>query len=205
MLLPNTGSVCYFTFSPRFSKLDDIYIVQQTMPYLQAVEQNIDFITYLYSPVGLTKTDYSNDWRSYKEDDVLKLQKIDDSSVIVYAPTSILKGMPDPNVGCYNHYIIAIDVGYYASTDDFNWLIDDLNLMAADVTGTTATVQAGSIATKWMPVTDYKVYDATRKTHIRQIDNLYTQLIEQNRLILELKNKINYYEDTLKAINVAGG
>ena len=203
MLLPNPGAVCKFLFTSRFVGLNGIYFIQQIMPFSQAINDGVDFVKSLYVPVGLAKSDFGNDWQSYTHDDVLRLQLISDATVVIYVPSLVLAAIPDPMIQCYNDYAISIRLGLFENTDSFRWLIDELNLMAANVTGTTDAVEVFSLDTTWMSTADYNAQDAIRKTRTQQLQTIYEALQSQITTNNELKTKIVYYENTLKALNAA--
>ena len=203
--LPTVGSTNAFLFTTKFSKLNDIYTLQETMSYGEAVTLNIDFITYLYQPAGLTVKDYAADANNYINDTILYLTPANATGTIIYVPSSVLGAIPDPMVGCYNDLAIGMSLGLFSDPKQLDWLINEVTTIVSSVLGIkNPETKLYSLGTQYMRVVDYEALVNLRKDAQLQYTTLYEQLQEQISLTEAAQNLNVYYQETLIKLSTGG-
>jgi hypothetical protein len=189
-----------FTFETKFNSLDGIYIVKAIYSYEELVKANINLFEVLYESNSLDKTSFNNDIESIRENDVYKLESVDDSSKVIYIPDIFFKNIPEINVAKYVDLGLAISLGIYKDKDQVTSIIADLVDIIQAKTGISNGAVLFSKADKWLRTTEYENIENTRNTNITDSSNNYTDkiaLIKENQ---QLRDLITYYEDLVKAL-----
>ena len=101
-MIPAVGATCLYTLIPKFATLNGVYRNRAETTFLDAVASGVDFVANLYTPAGLSQTDFNIDYASYRQDAVIVLESVLDSSIVYYVPESIFHtvqaqlGVTDP-------------------------------------------------------------------------------------------------------------
>lgn len=201
MILPDLNTVSAYQFITEFESLNGIYTLTELITYNQAIADNVDFLTNLYTPAGLTSTQYTTDAQTYANDIVLVLTPIaNPTGVTIYAPNSILSMMPDSMVGCYNNLAIGISLGLFDDQTTLTWVISEINSILSSALGITSPAILYSLGSEYMRVSDYNALVASRASAATGYDTLYEQLQKQIVLTQAAQNLAQYYQQTLIAL-----
>lgn len=196
--LPHVNSICKFTFIEKFSLLNGVYKVVKKMTYDQARSENIDFYTYLYKLVGLTKEEYNKDLDSYKSDDVLQLVDVTNKTTI-YTYLSCLNNVPDPTVKTYDYIIMGITLGFFKDSGDYEWIKAEVRELVKKKTGVDNDPKffASAKDKKWMTDPEYDQLVKDRDKNKVSDDSVFTKLENLKNEITQLKTIIAEYERLL--------
>ena len=202
---PNIDKAYYFTFNAEFSKLNGTYVVKQILAYDEFMKLGIDLSTTLYSKVDKDPSTFDEYSLAYRESQVYKLFDILDEEETdpIYIPSTLLALLPNPDVKQYGKLIIALDLGVYANKEEFEYIINTMQEIISASTGITSKIQVIENGTQWMLESDYKKLEEERATIKKgitnyysatvtlqkQLDSLKTQLIEYEKLLIELSNE----------------
>jgi hypothetical protein len=202
MQLPEVGITCLFTFTTEFESLNGIYTVLTKQTFNNAIVTGVSFVDSLYTPAGLTQTNYNNDFSNYSPSmTVLQLQSVIDTTIVIFVPSVIISLTPDPTVQQYPTLAIAITLGTYdPASANISWIVDQLNQVAQSVTGTTNSVKLFQKNSTWLTAAQYASLDATRQAEIQSVETYYSALQSSLATIAQLRNLIIYYENGLKAL-----
>lgn len=180
---PSIGSVCAYSFEPRFSSLDGIYELTKVSSYDEMLSDGGDLVSSLYALVGLAEADLNVDWTTYQDDRIMRLVNPDNTDVSILAPTAIMTMVPDPEIRAYDLLYMAINVGYHDDPEKLLWLRDHLRHLAGAVTGTLEDVSIHSSKRVHMRIADYNAADLGRQAristvqpHIVTIQQLQTEI-----------------------------
>lgn len=203
MILPVLNSICAYSFTTNFTSLNGIYTLVEMMTYAEAQVEGIDFVTYLYTPAGLTASQFTIDAGNYTTDRVIKLIPVNatpSGPSMLYVPESLVASIPDAMVSCYNNVAIGIVLGAYADQTTLAWVLGELNSILTATTGVTAPATLFSLGTQYMKISDYAALIAARAAAVAAqtpYQTLYEQLLSANKEIQSLKTLVQYYETTL--------
>lgn len=201
--IPTVNTTCAYIFTSEFQSLNGLYTLQEICSYNEAISEGVDFITSLYTPAGLSASQYATDASNYKNDSILYLTPTNPGGVSIYAPSSILAMMPDPMVGCYNNLAIGVSLGLFADQSKLDWIVNELNNIISSVVGVSSPeVKLYSLGTQYMRVVDYEALVALREDVQSTYKTLYQQLQEQIALTEAAQNLNVYYQSALIALAV---
>ena len=204
MLLPALNTISDYQFTTGFTSLNGIYTLVELLTYNQAVAQGVDFVANLYTPAGLSSTQYTTDASNYLNDTVLVLQSVNTTpTVTLYVPGSLLAMIPDSMVSCYNKLAIGVNLGVFADQTTLNWIITEINNILSSALGVTNPAVLYSLGTTYMRVSDYNTLVATREAAATGYNTTYQQLQEQIQENTNLQTLLTYYKNTLIALNAA--
>lgn len=198
-MIPNTGSYAKFTFVNKLDSLNGIYQVVGIENFDEALLRGVDFYKLLYTPAGLSKEDWANDYNNYKGEDVYWIQPTDSTKDKIPVPYNLLASIPDINVGKYYNFSLISTVGIYDTPDMLSGLASQINDMISTVTGEksntywTASAEGAIYKTKG----EYQTLDNTRKANAKALTPLTTQINTLNKTIDDLKARNNYLEQAL--------
>lgn len=203
MQLPQINTTAKFFFTAPFNALDGIYTLTHMMRFESALEDGVNFVESLYVPAGQTQSQYDLDWVNYKKTTVLKLvqpkARPTDPDVIYYVPETLLAKVPDPQIiKAYDLYL-AIDLGIFSDPNAITYMRDQLDDIAASVTGTLKTTNVFSNKTVYMTQVDYDAVETERAARIEGLD-LFSK-VNQELLaeISRLQTLVRNLEDALIA------
>lgn len=203
-MIPNTGSWAKYTFINKFQPLNNIYQITSVENFESAINRGVDFYKNLYTPTGLSEDDWKIDYPKYSGNDVYWLKSSDNNSSEIPVPTGILAKYPDLDVDVYYPLILRITVGLYKSPDELQYLADDIKDMVSATTGETSSVvwSTTSAGKVYKTKSDYNKLDQQRKNKATQLTPLITQVTQKDKVIDDLKSRVDYLEKALiQAIN----
>lgn len=201
MFLPHIGSTCLFTLTPKFSSLNGVYTVTALAAFNDLVSNaNINFVQNLYTPAGLTRQDYINDFNSYQNENVAIVSSVEDASTTYYFPEAIIATVPDPTVKKYPNYYFGILIGPYQNENVLQDLASQIGEMVTNTTGVTNPVRYlyDPAKSTWLTASQYQALEEERQQNIKQADSLYTQLQNALSTISTLQSQV----DTLQQVIV---
>lgn len=198
-MIPNTGAYAKFTFINKMDALNGIYQLIGIESFDDALNKGVDFYTLLYTPAGLTKTDWTTDYASYIGDDVYWLQPTDSSKASIPVPSGVLSQLPDISVGKYFNFNLVVNIGTYPSPDSLSYLATEINDMVSATTGEASNVYwtASGSTPIYMTKGEYNTLDAKRQANAKILTPLITRVNLQNKEIDDLKARNNYLEQAL--------
>lgn len=198
MFLPHIGSTCLFTLTAKFSSLDGVYTVTALGDF-NDLAANVNFVDNLYTPAGLTRQDYLNDFSSYQNTNVAIVSPVEDSSTTYYFPEGIIAMVPDPTVQKYQNLYFSILIGPYQNKSVLKALAAQLGSIVTATTGVTNPVRvlANPANDTWLTSSQYEQLDQQRQQNIQQTDTLYTQLQNALTTITTLQSRIDTLENIL--------
>lgn len=210
MIIPEINTVCKYKFIAKFGTFDGIYRLTKKSTYNDSIRDEIDFVANLYTPIGLNKDDFENDYPTYKNGIILYLTQMNvasgEEASVLYVPESIIDQVPDPMVQKYYEYALAVKLGYIDSLEDMEWIKQQLEEFARAMTGAQGDVAIYSINGDgtYMLEAEYQQIEDDRKDQITAIVSNYTNLQKQIKLNQELIAKVKYYEDLIINLNTGG-
>ena len=200
LLIPTIGTTAKFVFSAPFADLSGIYTLTTTLSFDTAVADGVNLFTSFYELADVSKETFDATWTTYKTDTILRLVSVTDPTVVIYAPSLALAKVPDPQIlKCYNLFI-AIDLGVFKDADDVSYMVDQLNDIAAGVSGTENTTQLYTSEIQWMSAADYQAIVDERAERITGMDLQSRIIQEQNATIQRMQTLVAAYEATLIAL-----
>ena len=193
------GIASQYTFITPFQDLDGIYRLEKIFTFDQAIAERVDFVKDLYIPAGRKEEDFNDEFQTYQNQEILYLSSVvSDQKIPV--PESILAKIPDPNIVEIDDLYIAINLGLFDDPTDLSWLVRQLEDLTTSVTGEPDTVDIYSIGKKWLTTQAFDDIKRVRQQKADQIQPFSVTVREQQEEILRLRNLVNLYETTLKAI-----
>lgn len=194
------GNTYKFTLQNDFNGLDGIYKVLRIMTYDETVSDQIDLMD-LYIKYGRTEEDFNNDITVIRDSKILKLQSVNDLSVI-HIPVTLYLLEPDPSVQKYLHLTLGIDLGIFSTLDQVLYIKEVVHELINGGLGidTEPVIIEISSKQKWMTTEEYDTLDSERRSKKERVINYYT---ENNRLRKELlseRSKVAAYEQILKQL-----
>lgn len=198
-MIPSPGSICRFNFTARFSSLDGIYKTIAVVTFSDSVASGRDFVSGLYTPAGLSQTDFNADYPSYLGDKVLILESVLDSSVVYSVPESVFLTVPDPTIREYFPLVMVVNLGVQKDSQKVVPLIDNVKDLIQSTLGTTDPVRLITSEQNKIYLTDeeYAALEEEREANVENLSPLrvqFKQLQDQNQI---LAAKIAAYEALL--------
>ena len=205
MFLPHIGSTCLFTLTPKFSSLNGVYTVTALAAF-NDLAPNVNFVQNLYTPVGLTKQDYINDFSSYQNENVAVVNPVSDPSTTYYFPEAIIATVPDPTVKKYPNYYFAILIGPYQNETVLENLASEIGEMVTNTTGVTNPVRYlyDPAKSTWLTASQYQGIEEERQQNIKQADTLYTQLQNARATISTLQSQVDTLQQVIVQLSSGG-
>lgn len=205
MMLPPLGAISAYTFTTEFKSINGIYKLVEMITYNDAVSSGMDFIKNLYTPAGIATSQYTIDSPTYVGSNVLILSPISETTVTnnIYVPVPILLGVPDSTVSCYNNMAIGISLGVFDNQNQLTWIINEINNILKGVLGVQSPAVLYSLSTTYLTNTQYQAIQSQRVASANGYTTMYEQLQNQIAQNQNLQNIINYYENTLIALNTS--
>lgn len=206
-MIPTTGSFAKFTFINKMDALNGIYQVVGVENFDEALLRGVDFYKLLYTPAGLSETDWTTDYVGYKGADIYWLQPTDTTKDKIPVPYSALSTIPNINVGRYYNYNLLVTVGLYDTPDMLSGLASQINDLVSSTTGEKSNVYwtASSSGAIYKTRDEYKALDTARKAKVTKLMPLSTQINTLNKQIDDLKARNNYLElaliETIEKLN----
>ena len=195
-MIPAVGATCLYTLIPKFATLNGVYRNRAETTFLDAVASGVDFVANLYTPAGLSQTDFNIDYASYRQDAVLVLESVLDSSIVYYVPESIFHTVPDPTINEYYNLVGVIQLGVFKNTSDILPALDSIKDTVQAQLGVTDPLRVVTNTSNKMYLTDgqYESITTARSTNIRVLSPLSVQLAQANKQIQNQAAKIAAYE-----------
>ena len=195
-MIPAVGATCLYTLIPKFATLNGVYRNRAETTFLDAVASGVDFVANLYTPAGLSQTDFNIDYASYRQDAVIVLESVLDSSIVYYVPESIFHTVPDPTINEYYNLVGVIQLGVFKNTSDILPALDSIKDTVQAQLGVTDPLRVVTNTSNKMYLTDgqYESITTARSTNIRVLSPLSVQLAQANKQIQNQAAKIAAYE-----------
>lgn len=202
MNLPTVGSVCKFTLTAPFASLNGVYTVAALTTYAESVNAGIDYTAVLYTPAGLSSTQYTTDAASYQNDQVVVVQTVTSSPVTYYFPTSIIALVPDPSVKRYDDVYLRVHIGMFDDDSAYQYVLTTINDIVASITGEAANsiFVASPKNAQYLTSAAYAAMDAARQENIKAVAPLSVKIQEQLSLIDTLQAQVAALEATIIAM-----
>ena len=200
-MIPEVGTTCSFTFKPRFASLNGVYTIASTTTYLIAVASGINFVSGLYTPAGLSQTDYNADASSYTSDRIAVLELVSDTSVVYYVPESVFATVPDPTIQEYYPLILTVNLGVQLNVQAVLPLVTSIGDLVTATLGTTDPLRVVTNPAKKVYLTnaEYETLVTAREANIAALSPVSVQLKAAQDLIILQAAKIASYEALLAA------
>ena len=195
-MIPAVGATCLYTLIPKFATLNGVYRNRAETTFLDDVASGVDFVANLYTPAGLSQTDFNIDYASYRQDAVIVLESVLDSSIVYYVPESIFHTVPDPTINEYYNLVGVIQLGVFKNTSDILPALDSIKDTVQAQLGVTDPLRVVTNTSNKMYLTDgqYESITTARSTNIRVLSPLSVQLAQANKQIQNQAAKIAAYE-----------
>lgn len=206
-MLPHIGTTCLFKLTTKFASLDGIYTVNALAAFDDLIQSKVDFVTNLYTPAGLSKTDYATDYSTYSGSVVAVVSPVSDSTITYYFPEAVIRLMPDPTVKKYQNVYMAILIGAFKDTNTYTWIKTQIDDIVSSVTGTTNQTRflANPDNDIWLTDSEYEALEATRAANIKAVVPLYEQLQTALTANAALQARIKALETALIASGAVTG
>jgi len=190
------GATCLYTFTSSFATLNGVYRTRAETTFLDAVASGVDFVSNLYTPAGLSRTQYNADYSSYQSDMVAVIESVTNNSLVYYVPESILATVPDPTIKEYYPLILVANLGVQQNPQVVLPLIDAVKDKIQATLGTTDPVRVVTNPENKVYLTDsqYETLVAARAANIQALSPLSVQLQAANTQIAYLAAKVASYE-----------
>lgn len=199
-MIPSVGVTCLFTFTTPFASLTGVYTLLKTMTFETALASAVSFTTSLYTPAGLTASQYATDAPTYAGQIVLQIQGVgSNKSTILFVPVGVLAQVPDPTVSQYPDVYLSIHIGPFAHETVYTWIAGQINDLVSAVTGNLDTAQFYSNPADDVYLTqgEYATLAASRAANVRTLQPLLVQNRALQATISALQAKLAAYEQTL--------
>lgn len=200
MILPHIGSTCRFVLISKFSALNGIYNVVALGSFNDLAASGVDFVDNLYKPVGLSKVDYANDFKSYQNTNVVMVTSVSNESDMYYFPEGILDKVPDPTVKKYRQMYFSISIGPFKNVNVLQSLANQIQSIVTDTTGVQNSVRVFAANPEfdvWLDDAQYAALEEQRQANIKQIDTLYTQLQNSLALNSQLQSQVKALQQVI--------
>lgn len=197
LIIPPVGTTAKFTFSAPFTDLNGIYTLTQALSFEAAVADEISLFDHFYALAGQDRELFDAEWADYKADTILKLVSVADASVVVYAPSLTLAKVPDPQILKCQQLYLAVDLGTFQDVEEVSYMLDQIDDIAAGVSGTQKKTQLYSSGTVWLTASDYQIIVDARADRITGLDLQSKIITAQAATIIRLQTLVAQYEATL--------
>lgn len=180
-MIPSVGSTCKFTFTQNFASLDGIYRVIATSTFKDSVSSGVDFIEKLYTPAGLSATDFNNDYVTYLSDRVVILESVIDASIVYYVPETVFLGVPDPTIREYYPLVLIVNLGVQKNTQRVLPVMDSITDIVRSSIGSTDPVRliTSEQNKSYLTDTEYQILEDARAANIEELVPLSVQLKQE--------------------------
>lgn len=170
-MIPSVGTTCKYFFTAKFIALEGVYTLLSVASFETRLTQSVDFVSSLYTPAGLSRTDFSNDAASFKGCNVLQLQSVKDKSVVLYVPQPILSTTPDPTVKRFKDLVCYAVLGPHNDQSKYEWAKDEILDTLQNVLGVDVTIAWGANPDNdtWLTNSEYAAQEAERAQKRKRI------------------------------------
>lgn len=195
-MMPEVGAVCRFTFIPKFNVLNGVYRVRAETNFQDAIASGINLVESLYTPAGLTQTDYNADYNSYLSNRLAVLESVLNTEVVYYAPESIFLNIPDPTVQEFYPLTLVVELGIQKNTQEILPLLDQIKDLIKTTLGSENSLRVLTNPQNrvYLTQSEYDSLIAKRQANINRLAPFAAQirlLKQQNQY---LAAKIQNYE-----------
>lgn len=197
------GTVCAYTFVTEMATLDGKYKLISTRTFAQALIDGIDFVTNLYTPAGLSSTNYAADYPNLQASTVLELQTVGTTNPITYyVPSALLTGVPDPTVRAYPSITLGIPLGAFDDETTWTTMIPMINAIVAAYTGEPAqtTILVSEDETSYLTRAEYAAMDAKRQRNIAALTPWPIEKANLQKDLINARALLKDYEQTIIAL-----
>lgn len=139
-IVPKVGSKGRFEFKPPFNKPETlkteytVYSIRSLKELKDSGEQPYEMI---YSPNGLTETDFKDDLNN----NIPVLCLVNSGGDYLYIPADMVKSLPDISGVKYQEIILAISLGYIPVNTNLDVTKDTIVNTVYDTFGVTSTIE----------------------------------------------------------------
>jgi hypothetical protein len=163
---------------------------------MDAISSGVDFVDTLYTPAGLSQTDFDTDYANYVSDRVLVLESVSNSDVVLHIPESALLNVPDPTIREYYPLIMVVNLGAHRNTQDILPLIDNIKDLIRTNLGVEDPVSVMTNPENKIYLTEdqYQALVTAREANISRLAPLGVQLKQAQDMNIVLATKVAYYE-----------
>ncbi len=207
MILPNLGTVAYYTLKSDFAKLNGFYKLNGILSYETAIS-TADIFENLYGAVGLTddaaETKFNQDAVLYQTQEVLSLEQVNDplaeTPTIYYVPVSLLSLIPNLDIVEVRSSIFRCDLGMHDVSDDLEPIIGEIYDYLQATTGTTSEPIIADVDQRYMLRSEYIAMVEERNARVVRLDPKTIQIHKLQQEILRLKHQIVLRDNIILAM-----
>lgn len=181
--------------------LDGVYTVVMTTTFEDALASGVSFVDKLYTPGGLTESNYNTDYNTLTHTTVYVCANVTDPNTVIYVPEPLILGIPDPTVKAYNRVFLIVDVGYVDDVSVISPLISLFNDQTVAYLGVqnAVTPSVDSTLKKYMTSAQYAAEQATLDANKTAIPSLTAQIISLTSENQDLRDRLAAYEQAVIA------
>lgn len=201
-MMPFVGSTCLFTFTTQFATLNGVYTTRGATTFAAAIASQVDFVANLYTPAGLSATNYQADYASYQNDNVAILESVADNTVVYYVPESALALVPDPTIKEYVPLTLVVDLGVQQNTQAILPLLNTIkDAVQASLGSTNPCYVLGNKVNKvYLTDTQYQALVTARAENVQTLIPLSLQLQNEVAKNTYLAAKVAAYEALIASL-----
>lgn len=175
MAIITTGWTYKFTFKPKFSKLDGIYTITKIYSWAEVLNEQLSLFDLLYAPLNIPETEYNEDIKTYKNEDILKLVSPADGTE-VYTPASILSHYPVYPIKEYYNLVLFINLGIYNEEHGLDFLQDQVGEEVKKTLGIADAPKLVATNKVYLTEPEYEALKQERKERADLVLNWFSSL-----------------------------
>lgn len=202
----NVGKIYKFAFDSSFASLNGIYKVTHAMDYNTLLENDVDLVSKLFIPAGLTDTEYQAALPDLMTDTFYRLIALD-GELELYVPYQYIVGIPVPDVFEYSKIMLGVDLGPWAEPDLLSGISTIISDYLENAYGITEAPEVMAYGSVWMAESDYEAIKDVRQdvidngtgtiNYFRETQNKQTTINAQAARITALEDLVAQLHDQL--------
>jgi len=197
-MIPQLNTYGLFTALAPFTLQTVNYKVSQLQTFDSLVKEGVNIFNTYYTPNGLTNTNYETDYNNGEV--IVTLTSTESPTVSI--PSSYLNNAPIEVAVQYNRMVISIDLGNLPEMVNVDALLPELQNLATDWVGQTATMRLHQIPLIGdVSYSQYLNKEAVRIAAINKQPTFYTAMIAADTQLQAAREKIANLEAALIAAN----
>ncbi|EGO2129093.1 hypothetical protein ITP31_003916 [Salmonella enterica] len=164
-----------------------LYTVIGLRKFMELVSSSVNIFADYYAPLGLTQTNYEDD---YKAKATLVILYSEDGEML-FVPSTYIQSFPSQSIPAYANYVISGQLGPFRTDYDFSFVKQKVAEVLSDVLGVEPEIFVDSIGeAQAMSVENAENLEANRQAAIKDRTTAYAQLLAKDKIIGELQEEI---------------
>lgn len=186
---PPIGTNGIFSLTAPFAAPADIsYRVSAIRSFDDLISQGLDPVALIYTPVGLTSTEYQAD----KDAGAVVVTLLSDSASPIHIPSTYIASYPNSSVVPHSWIVATISCGILPDTYDLTLLKNTIANAVSSTTGIMGTVNIAKAPTR-EAVTEAQAQAAAtaRQAAITNLTNDYTEKLALQAQVTSMQAQID--------------